>query len=227
MSLCSLLGDVVQFVPGVDRVQHDTHSSRQGNHRGDISCGNGAWAVDSPIGSTLRDRRCQRYVGTIGGLWVHLDGGEVVRIGRIWVAMHDGPPPHRCQRDDAMVQCCTATHYQIPAIGVGSGKLQAWVGIQVQTALVHPPAPRLRVINRRCPGRQCEECTDRLSIQRWGGHGSGIRCGFGINAARDRVVEITPQRLTAFSMTLVLRAHHDRLLTSSSAQGFRLLPAHW
>ena len=59
-----------------------------------------------------------------------------------------------------MIQCRTATQDQIPAIWVGVGQLAADVGVQLQARLLHPPAPRLRVV---AVGGEHSGCDEGLS----------------------------------------------------------------
>src|SRR6185437_15578100 len=80
-------------------------------------------------------------------------------------AMHVGAPTLRRQSDDAMVKGCTATQDQVPATRVGVGQPHAFIAVEVQTRAIHPPPPRLGVVDGRGSGRQRENRIDDLIVR--------------------------------------------------------------
>ena len=131
--------------------QEHPGASRPRAHQRDVAARNRPRAVMAAVGAPARNGGSQRDVQIRRRIGVGLDDSQMVRVGRFWQPVHAALPVEGGQRHHAVIQCRTATEYQVAGVGVGVRQQQIGVGIQVEALALHPPLPGLRIVHRRRP----------------------------------------------------------------------------
>jgi hypothetical protein len=114
----------------------------------EVAIGHLAAAHPASIGAPARDRGEQRGVGRVAGARTDRHRRDVAGILRIGQPVDVGGVAGGGERDQQVMQGCSAAEDEVPAIRVGRHELPLPVRVQLHGAAAEAPTPGLCVVHR-------------------------------------------------------------------------------